>query len=145
MIRLWRKGCFCMMACILVLLSACSVRETDKSDGADTEITTSAPAVAYGQFIKALNDDDYDTAWNLLSEESRTAFTRDGKPSREVFKQVMKQELESDGERLKALTSAVPGSLKISAVLTIKMKKDNQVIEEEVPLIYEDDGWKVKI
>ena len=100
------------------------------------------PTKAFEAFVKAIKDKDLKTAWDLMSEESKSAFKENGQASFEKFKSEIEKELDNP-EKIEEITSAVPISSVIKAEVKIKSKRGNEEREDTIKMIKEDGKWKL--
>lgn len=102
------------------------------------------PSKAFEAFVKAIKDKDLKGAWDLMSEESKSAFKENDQPSFEKFKAEIEKELNSP-EKMEEITSAVPVSVITVAEVKIKSKRGNEEREDTIKMIKEDGKWKINI
>ncbi len=130
---------------VLVLIMGCAQPGQQKpADGNQVNNQADDPSKTFEAFIKAIKDKDLQAAWDLMSEESKSAFKENGQPSFEKFKQEIGKELDNP-EKMEEITSAVPISVKTVAEVKIKSKRGNEEREDSVKMIKEDGKWKVDL
>lgn len=100
------------------------------------------PTKAFEAFIKAIKDKDLKTAWDLMSEESKSSFKENDQVSFEKFKNELGKELDNP-EKMAEITSAVPISATIKAEVKFKSKRGNEEREDSIKMTKEDGKWKV--
>lgn len=100
------------------------------------------PTKAFEAFIKAIKDKDLKAAWDLMSEESKSAFKENDQPSFEKFKAELGKELDNP-EKMAEITSAVPISVKTVAEVKFKSKRGNEEREDSIKMVKEDGKWKI--
>ena len=105
---------------------------------------TTGPEMTFEQFRMALQKNDFQTAWDLLSEEARKEFTKDGQPSFEKFRELLSREFQDQGKKQGVLSAKVL-EVTITARVKVEYWEGNSTRTDEVPMIKEKGKWKISV
>ncbi len=125
---------FCTCLLLLTVFPGCQVGQSNP---------TEAPAAAFKAFTAAIARDDYKSAWDLITTDSKERFKEGDQLSYPKFEKMFKEELSKNKEMKDAIASSQVKEVQLMAVVKVEMKKGNETKTEEVQLIFQDGKWKV--